>query len=71
MPLPHNVKIPLHGHSQPNDPRPSKPKQVMVLKLSDSILEALGNSADGTKLSVRFGADGGRPVRCSSSTRGV
>lgn len=59
MPLPQNGSLSLHGPSRPGEGN-AKPKQAMILRLSEDTLDALQNLAAGE--GVEFEA-GDKPVR--------
>lgn len=61
MPLPANSTLSLQGYSKPGDSSYSKPKQAMIVRMSEEMLASLENTS---KLEFEFGENN---VRLSSS----
>ena len=60
MPLPANTTVLLQGSSQPGDPLGYKPKQAMIIRMTQETFEALQDVENHSKVEFDFG---NTPVR--------
>jgi RNA polymerase II elongation factor ELL len=55
MPLPSNGVLALNGSSRPGETVQSKPKQAMIVRMSEQTLKALSTFPNNPPIQIEFG----------------